>query len=157
MSRGGVNSHKLSTSYCQELLAFSELPGQAGEFVPSEKDNEVDSKRCQELSGMEGSRHSMNPHELDRRSQPDEVDTTREDRVIQLGIDALHLFKDSRRDDFDSGDYFEELNNEYCDDWDSENARSFQQCCASGDIFNQRSIPFIIGSRNFLESTSGES
>jgi hypothetical protein len=97
----------------------------------------------------------MNPHELDRRSQPDEVDTTREDRVIQLGINALHLFKDSRSDDFDSGDYFEELNNEYCDDWDSENARSFQQC-ASGDIFNQRSIPFIIGSRNFLESTSGE-
>jgi hypothetical protein len=135
------------------LLVFSDLPGQAGEFVASEKDNEVDGKRYQ-LSGMEASRDSMNPHELERRSQPDEVDTIRQDRVIQLGIDALHLFKDSRRDDFDSGEDFE-LNNENCGDWDSENARSFQQY-ASGDIFNQRSIPFMIGSRKFLESASGE-
>ena len=135
-----------------DLLMFSDFPGQAGEFVASEKDNEVDGKSHQ-LSGMEESKQSIISPELDRRSQP-EVNMKREDRVIQLGLDALHLFKDSRGDEIDSGNY-SELNNENSDNWDSDNAHTSQQY-ASGDIFNDRSLPLVIGSRDFLESASGE-
>ena len=135
-----------------DLLVFPDFRGQAGEFVASEKDNEVDGESYQQ-SVIEESRNSRKPHDSGRKTQPDGVDIAVEDRAIQLGIDALHLFKDSRGNEIDSGDF--ELKNEDCGDWDNDNVCNFQQC-ASGDIFNQRSIPFIIGSRNFMESASGE-
>ena len=134
-----------------DFLAFSDIPGQAGEFVASDKDIEVKDDKSSQSSDMD---------EIDGELQhDDEFDASsmrvREDEVIQLGLDALNLFNDPQAVD-DSG-YFD-LNDDEdgANDWDGDHGNAFQDQYASSDVFNQRPLPFIIGSRAFVESASGE-
>lgn len=71
-----------------------------------------------------------------------------EDNAIRDGIAALELFHDSRRTQqgYDSEHFFEmedHVGISECDEY------------ASADIFNQRPLPFIVGSKAFMQSCDG--
>lgn len=84
-----------------------------------------------------------------------------EKSAIQDGMKALSLFYDAKqamRASDGTGDEIGLDNDEYLNSFDAEDDVMGDNCyyypSADGDVFNQRPLPFIVGSREFMESSS---
>ena len=161
--QNSVNEAGVDVAVCQTEWMKRSADIFMEQVVGEDESEEEEESEREESDGDEkidkSSKQKEEQHENDHESDDSSDDIARleaeEKSAIEDGMKALDLFYDPRRPTNSSGgsdgssgerillDAEEDIIGENC----------YHYPAAEGDVFNQRPLPFIVGSREFMESS----